>query len=89
MRISKYEGDPLILRQSVADATLEDGRTVEVSMCISSGALIGMIHDVKGKHVSTYRISPHDFITSMLDCEEGKEEFVLIEKEKKDGQKAV
>ena len=86
MKISTYDGDPLILRSSVAEAKLEDGRTIEISMSLGGGALIGMIQGADGKHVATYQISPHDFVKAMLDCEEGKETFNIIEggrKEKK------
>lgn len=79
MKISKYDGDPLILRSSVAEAKLEDGRTVEVSLALGNGALIGMLRGTDGEHVATYAVSPNDFIEAMLNCEEGKEEFELVE----------
>lgn len=86
MKISKYDGDPLILRQSIAEADLKDGRTVEVSLSLGGGALIGMLHGANGKHIATYQISPTDFINEMLACEDGTAEFNIIEggrKEKK------
>lgn len=84
MKISKYNWIPLILRQSVAEATLEDERTIEISMCLTSGAFIGMIRDPKGKHIATYRIAPKDFINEMLACEDGKAEFEVLGKKEKE-----
>ena len=81
MKINKYAYDPLILRQVVADATLEDGRTVSVSLSLSGGGYIGMIEGADGKHIATYCLHVRDFISEMLDCEEGKAEFNVIEKE--------
>lgn len=88
MKIGKYDGDPLIFREEVAKAKLEDGRTVELSMTIGGGALIGMVNDKDGKHVATYQISPHDFVNEILACEDGKAEFYVIETKKKEKEKA-
>ena len=84
MKISKYAYDPLILRQAVADTTLEDGRTVEVSLSLSGGGYIGMITGADGKHIATYCLHARDFVVEMLLCEEGESEFNIIEKDEKE-----
>jgi hypothetical protein len=82
MKISKYAYDPLILRQAVADATLEDGRIVEVAFSLSGEGYIGMITGKDGKHIATYCLHARDFVDEMLACEKGEAEFNVIEKEK-------
>lgn len=85
MKISKYAWDPLLLRTDIAKAKLEDGRTIEITLTLGGGCLIGMIYDKDGKHVATYQVSPKDFINEILACEDGTAEFELIEKEAHNG----
>lgn len=87
MKINKYDWDVMFLRQSVAEAELEDGRTIEVSMNIRGGSYIGRITDPKTKKSMTYTIDPEDFINEILKCEDGTAEFNLIKKEDEDGKK--
>lgn len=84
MKISKYAYDPLILKQAVADATLEDGRTVEVALSLSGEKYIGMISDKDGKHIATYCLHVRDFVEEMLACEKGEAEFNIIEEPKEE-----
>jgi hypothetical protein len=87
LEINKYDWDVMFLRQSIAEAKLEDGRTVEVSLNLGGGNYIGRITDPKTKKSTTYTIDPKDFINEILKCEDGTAEFNLIKKEDKDGQK--
>ena len=83
MKLRKYTR-AMFLRTHAADATLPDGRKIEVSNNMAGGDLIGIVYDAAGKSGATYVLGAHEFVQEVLACEAGESEFeVAEEKEKK------
>jgi hypothetical protein len=82
MKLRKYT-KAMFLRTHVADATLPDGRKIEVSNNMAGGDLIGIVYAASGKSGATYVLSAQDFVREILACEAGEAEFEVAEEKEK------